>query len=283
MPTFTVRGSEGAVQTVPITVETSAVPPRGTFVRGDDMTRDNAWAIANVWGQHSEEGENAGDPVNPGNRFEWRTANDGPLVNGIRTRYRHLFRAAANRRNEIGQVNNQTRGFVYRVGGEYVTYCRLRASARIAWDGSGDTQGGMIQMKHSSAEGNGGFGGNPSSSGPPMGMEGLGPNGANRMAVTSRQGDHNEIHIWEAPMPHNQWFDMALHARYAFEEDGGFINVWYAPNGQPLQLVHERQIGAIKENTQGEPMASTLRFGVYDMSGLDRWLDLGPTHVERIN
>ena len=282
MPTVTFTGSTGVGLAVPITVNQSGDPvPTGTLVKQDNMTLTNAEAIDQIWGQHSEEGQTAGDAPNPGNRFEWRTADDGPLVNGIRTRYRYLFKAAANRRNEIGQVNNQTRGFVYAVGGEYVTRFSMRTPANVAWVGSNDNAGALMQMKHSSATGNGGFGGNPASSGPPMGIEAFGPNSANRMAVTAEQHS-NETHVWEANTPHNQWFDMALHVRYDFASRGGFVNVYYALNGQPLSLVRHWDGGTIKENTAGQPMASTFRVGLYDISDLARELSIGPVRQERI-
>lgn len=279
MPIITVRGSEGPVLTVPVTVEADPLP-RGVFYKGDDMTLSNSQAISQVWGQHSEEGGGAGDPPNPGNSFEWRTADDGPLVDGVRTRYRRIYKGAQNRRNEIGQVNGDgSNGFAFAVGGEYVTLARLRVPGNIAWVGSGDNQGAIMQMKHSKNASNGGFGGNEVSSGPPIGLKTSGPNSANRMTFTERSGDYSVHDLWQHNVPHMQWFDIAFHIHYSLD---GFADVYYALNGQSPQRVLQWEGPTVKENQQGQPMFSTLRFGCYDESGLDRFVDLGPVRVERL-
>ena len=130
------------------------------------MTLTTSDAVSKIWGQYSGPG--------PASRVELRA--DGPLVNGLRQRYRHFPLKDGDRppntpgdmdaeREEIGQVNKDT-GFVYDVGGRYVTRTWYRCP-NIDFSGSGEQRRNIMQMKHSSQAAHGGAGGDPITSAPP--------------------------------------------------------------------------------------------------------------------
>jgi hypothetical protein len=245
--------------------------PTGTFYRGDPMTVAAMNYEGPPWGQWSREGREPG--TNGTGTITFR--DDGPLDRNCR----RISKPASDRRNEIGQVNDDD-GFVFAVGGRYVTRVWYRLRTDLDWEKAPDHRGGIMQMKHSSKAAHGGAGGSPSSPAPPIGIKQFGTPGAARIEIVERSGDYAAKPFWSAAVG-SGWFEVALDVTYAL---AGRVAVYFRPTeDQPMRgPVFAGNMPTLKKNTQGRAMFSTLRVGAYDESWMARHVDVGPVRVDRL-